>query len=73
MQSSIIVDGRCIICGKKTDHKNIKNVTFLQIKKHRNTEKRDCFKYEDCLMEAALEDLICVPCVICENFIIKED
>jgi hypothetical protein len=71
MKPSLIINDRCVICGKKTNHKNIKNVTYLQITIHRKTERRDCLNYEDCLMQAALDDAICVPCVICINFIIK--
>ena len=64
---SIIQNGRCVICGKKTNHRNIKNVTFLQIKRHRDTERRDCLYYGDCLMQAAFDDAICVPCISCEQ------
>lgn len=68
--SPIIQNGRCVICGKKTNHLNTRgdfNVTYLQIIKHRGTEIRNCESYEECLMNAAVEDWICVPCFVCDK------
>ena len=66
--SPIIQNGRCVICKRKTIHKDMRNTTPIGIKKHRDTERRNCLGYEDCLMQTAIEDWICVPCCICERF-----
>lgn len=70
--SPIIQNGRCIICGRKTRHLNLWSIKRNIIYQHRLTEQRKCISFEVCLMEAALEDWICIPCIMCKSFEIKE-
>jgi hypothetical protein len=42
-------------------------MTDIQIYKHRITEDRACPLYETCLLEAALEDAVMVPCIYCRR------
>lgn len=59
--------GKCRICKEKTKHLHPVEMTTREILRHRETEKRDCTHYEDCLTQAAMADAVCVPCVVCKE------
>jgi rRNA maturation protein Nop10 len=68
INSQLFKDGKCVICGQITEHKNPAMMSRENIFRHRRTERRDCALYEDCLTQGAIDNTVCVPCIVCDAF-----